>query len=136
MELAALGTVVHSAPSEQELQSGEGGQSLRVSMTSAREGDALRAAAAAISEVMSVAVQPIAAAPATRRHEQPAEPQQAAAPQESEADRRRIDLGPAMRGASAEEQLAAAGARMARLCAWLKWISPSSTRCSTWWASW
>jgi len=116
MELAALGTVVSSSPSEQELQGGEGGQTLAVTMTSPREAEVLRAAAAAVSEVVNVDVRPLPAA-VDRRHDTPEAPAAA----DGEADeRRRIDLGPEMRGASAEEQLAVAGERMARLSRMVK----------------
>jgi two-component system chemotaxis sensor kinase CheA len=115
MELASLGTVVSSTPSEQELQSGEGGQTLSVTLTSPREAEALRAVVAAVSEIVNVEVRPLPA-PGDRRHEEHESPAAA-----DEADeRRRIDLGPEMRGASAEEQLAVAGERMARLSRMVK----------------
>ncbi len=117
MELTALGTVVDSSPSEQELQSGEGGQTLLVTITTTRAAESLQTAAAAIAEVVSVAVRPLAAAPAAKREEKREPP---AEPDESADERRRIDLGPELRGASAEEQLAVAGARMARLSRMVK----------------
>ncbi len=116
MELAALGTIVSSTPSEQELQSGEGGQTLSVTLTSPREAEALRAAVAAVSEIVHVEVRPLPASGERRP-----EAHEAPATDAGEADdRRRIDLGPEMRGASAEEQLAVAGERMARLSRMVK----------------
>lgn len=116
MELAALGTVVSSTPSEQELQSGEGGQTLTVTLNSPRDAEALCAAVAAVSEIVNAEVRPLPAS-GDRRHEA----REAPAAGDSEADdRRRIDLGPEMRGASAEEQLAVAGERMARLSRMVK----------------
>lgn len=113
MELASHGTSVRSTPSEQDLQSGEGGQTLLVTLTSAHDAAALREAVATVCEIVGVEVRPLTTA-ADRRQEQRKKP--GAVPfVYTSVERRRIDLGPELRGASAEEQLAAAGERMARL---------------------
>jgi two-component system chemotaxis sensor kinase CheA len=69
MELAALGTVLRSWPSEEELQSGQSGHRLRAVVTTTRDMATLQAAAAGVSEVLSVTVHPAPiadeAAPAT-----------------------------------------------------------------------
>lgn len=58
MELAALGTVLRSWPSEEELQSGQSGHHLRAVVSTTRDMTTLQAAAAGVSEVLSVTVQP------------------------------------------------------------------------------
>lgn len=56
MELAALGTVVRSWPSEEELQAGQSGYHLRALITTDRDAATLQAAAGGVSEVLSVTV--------------------------------------------------------------------------------
>lgn len=58
MELAALGTVLRSWPSEEELQSGQSGYTLRALVTTNRDAAALQAAAAGVSDIASVVVHP------------------------------------------------------------------------------
>jgi two-component system, chemotaxis family, sensor kinase CheA len=109
MELAPLGRLIRSWPSEEELQSGESGHTLNAVLVTDREARLLQDAAGSVSEVLSVAVRQAAAPPTVDERR----PEQQTNSNPAGADRRRIDLGPEMRGASADEQLAAAGARVA-----------------------
>lgn len=108
MELASLGVVVASWPSEEELQRGESGHALRVQLNTDRPEETLRAAAATVSEVVSVVIAyPGAQSPEQVRQGEPD------TEQTPDPDRRRIDLGPGARGASSEEQLSIAGQKLA-----------------------
>jgi two-component system chemotaxis sensor kinase CheA len=109
MELAALGQVVSSSPTEQELQVGEGGHTLRVMFTTDRDAHVIEQAVRSVSEVVSVAIRPMASQAQTDERHEDLGPQAADNP----ADQRRVDLGPELRGASLEEQLTVAGSRLA-----------------------
>jgi two-component system chemotaxis sensor kinase CheA len=115
VELSALGTVARSWPSEAELQTGEAGHRLDLILVTDQPEEAVRDAAARVSEVASVEVQPYAAA----EKEAYRNADEEATPPDGE-ERRRIDLGPEMRGAPLEEQLAQAGARLTRLSRMVK----------------
>jgi two-component system chemotaxis sensor kinase CheA len=111
VELAPLGTVVRSQPSEEQLQAGESDHHLVLLLVTERDPQALQDAVAGISEIQAVSMRPVdAAAPRPKREERAADagPEAAGA----DADRRRIDLGPEARGASLEEQLSTAGQRL------------------------
>lgn len=111
MELAPLGTVIRSWPTEEELQAGESGHTLGVVLVTDREPQVLQDAAGTVSEVLSIVVRPAATPrPEIIDERRADDPTGAFA---GEAERRRIDLGPEMRGASADEQLVAAGTRVA-----------------------
>ncbi len=104
MELAALGTVVASWPSEDELQKGESGHWLRVHLQTDRPAAALHGAAGSVSEVVSVTV---THPDASQVRQGTPDPEQTPDP-----DRRRVDLGTAARGASPDDQLAIAGQKL------------------------
>ncbi len=112
MELAALGTVVRSWPGEEQLQAGQSGYDLRALIASDRGAAALQAAAAGVSEVVSVTVRP--AAPASPEAE-PAAPGRALTPNSSPPrGRAQADPGPAGR-AGRDEGRAGKGEPAARL---------------------
>jgi two-component system chemotaxis sensor kinase CheA len=112
MELAALGTVVRSWPGEEQLQAGQSGYDLRALIASDRDAAALQAAAAGVSEVVSVTVRP--AAPAPPEAEPPA-PGRALTPTPSPPrGRAPADLGPPGR-AGRDEGRAGKGEPTARL---------------------
>ncbi len=112
MELAALGTVVRSWPGEEQLQAGQSGYDLRALIASDRDAAALQAAAAGVSEVVSVTVRP--AAPASPEAEPPA-PGRALTPTPSPPrGRAPADLGPPGR-AGRDEGRAGKGEPTARL---------------------
>jgi two-component system chemotaxis sensor kinase CheA len=118
MELAAMGQIVRSNPSEQELLAGESGHSLSVIMTSSRDAEALKNAAGSVSEVASVAVRRMAEhSTGEARQQEGSAPSVVAGPVD---DRRRIELGPESRNASIDEQLVIAGTRLSRLSRMVK----------------
>jgi two-component system chemotaxis sensor kinase CheA len=111
MELAALGEVIASEPSEARLQTGEAGHTLHVTLRSAHDADAIRQAVLTVTDIVSAGIrepQAAAAPPPKPVRDKNRGPQAGGAA----AERRRIDLGADMRGASMEEQLAQAGQRL------------------------
>jgi len=116
VELSALGMVARSWPSEAELQTGEAGHRLDLILVTDQPEEVVRNAAMRVSEVAGVEVRPYA--PVEQGEAWRAADGEAAPPAGEE--RRRIDLGPEMRGAPLEEQLAQAGARLTRLSRMVK----------------
>jgi two-component system, chemotaxis family, sensor kinase CheA len=117
MELAALGIVVRSWPSEAELQNGDCDGTLLVILASDAGDAALQTVVTAVADVTTVRVRPHAA-PAASDERTPTPI--AAAPVLANEERRKIDLGPETRGASVDEQLVQAGVRLTRLSRMVK----------------
>lgn len=107
MELAQHGTIIRSEPSEEQLQTGEGGYTLLVWLTTERDAAKLEKVAGGVTDVAAVEVRAASAAEELVRAEDHG-PEAAG----RDDERRRIDLGPEMRGAPVEEQLAQAGQRL------------------------
>jgi two-component system chemotaxis sensor kinase CheA len=109
-ELGTLGRVASSEPSVQQLEDGDGGQTLSVLLETDCEVATIEAAARAVAEVTSVTVRRGVASETAVVP--PVEERQTAAEVIPPEDRRRADLGPETRGASIEEQLVVAGSRL------------------------
>lgn len=108
LALAPLGTIWHARPSEAELRAGEGGHTLSVTLGTVRGSSTVEQAIRGVSEVVSVGLRPGTVVPAAVVRCEGGSADGAV----EGAERRRIDLGPEMRGASTDDQLAEAGARL------------------------
>lgn len=110
MELAPLGEIIRSWPSEEELQTGEGGHSLRVVIVTERERETLLKAVRSITEVAAVTATPHGEGVAPAEERGQVAPAGSPVPVE---DQRKADLGPEMRGTTREEQTQAASQKAA-----------------------
>ncbi len=113
MELAPLGTVMRSTPTEDELQAGESGHTLLVVLETSREPDVLERAVASVTDIASVNVRLVNGEPVDAPAPEERVDDEGSLPAATDNDRRRADLGPEMRGAPADEQVAVAGQRLA-----------------------